>query len=94
MGMHFRLEFTAFDLTNREVISCFGVENYQKDSGMVEDLTAHMRDILCNDFGFRFKLNTQILGDQCNPVQVRIVGYDANDDLAIIEATHVNAVMG
>lgn len=91
----YNIHFKAFDMTNREVVLSFPLQDYAYDGKNVhDDLIPHLRHIICNEFGFRFKLQTTVLGDATEPVQVRIVGFDPSDDIAIVEATHGHAVMG
>lgn len=91
----YNVHLKAFDMTNREVVLSFPLQDYNHNGGNIhDDLIPHLRDIICNQFGFRFKLQTTVLGDVTEPVQVRIVGFDPSDDIAIIEATHGRAVMG
>lgn len=89
--IHYKVDFKAFDLETRQMISCFGYPDVKFPNGTIDDLLNWMRNELCNKFGFKLNLRTQILGDQNNPIQVRIVGYEPGDDLAIIEATHIDA---
>ncbi len=91
----YNVHLKAFDMTNREVVLSFPLQDYKHNGENIhDDLIPHLRDIICNQFGFRFKLQTTVLGGETEPVQVRIVGFDQGDDIAIIEATHGNAMIG
>jgi hypothetical protein len=89
----YNIHFKSFDMTNREVVLSFPLSTYRHNGANIdEDMVPYLLNIICNEFGYRFKLQTTVLGGETEPVQVRIVGFDQCDDIAIIEATHENAM--
>jgi len=89
--MHYKVSFIAFDLANRAVLTAFDLEDYCCAEGTTETLKDRLTEWITEVQECRRQNTVTIIGDNDNPTQVRVTGFDSNGDLGIITATHVDA---